>query len=147
MPGRPRCPERSPSYLGLGRAGKLMWGSGPLGALGNRLYGTVVLRAEASGFRGAQASKRITESGKVGGRAWCPGPLGSRVLAALGCSFRASIRVPLWSLERIQGGIGVRARRNYPFDRSSRPSPQNQSCFGMHFLRLPDGILEEWVFR
>lgn len=97
MPGSPRCPERSSGYLGLGRTGKLMWGSRPLGAVRDKLHGAVVPRPEASSFRGAQESKRITESGKRGARLMS-GPSGSRVPAALGCSVWASIRVPLWSL-------------------------------------------------
>lgn len=63
MPGRPRCPERSPGYLGPGRAGKLLWGSGPCRADGEE----VARRGSApSEGRRRLGSQGVAGSGGVG---------------------------------------------------------------------------------
>lgn len=64
MPGRPRCPERIPGSLGLGRAGKLIWGSGLLGAVGEE---TEWCGSAPSGSRWLPGSQGVRGSRGVGG--------------------------------------------------------------------------------
>lgn len=64
MPGRPRCPEGIPGSLGLGRAGKLIWGSGLLGAVGEETEWSVSARSGSRRFLGSQG---VQGSRGVGG--------------------------------------------------------------------------------